>query len=227
MKLLESEWIRTAANQIVGGINHALAMSPGSQKHLKHLENCTFHIHIKGLDTDFYFGVANTAQSTADKDLESTADIYTVKLVEVTDRADAKISGSPISFIKLFSQKNKAVLFQSKELTLEGDSIRIQQILAFISSLQIDWDGLLSTFIGDIPAHFMGSSLRSGLLWGMNFSQSLIRDTEEFIKFELRLLPDKRRAKNQFSAISSLAVDLDKLTARFEKFEAKTNKITK
>ena len=109
-------------------------------------------------------------------------------------------------------------------MRLEGDSVRIQQILAFLSSLKIDWDGLLANFIGDVPAHFLGSSIRAGMLWGLNFSQSLIRDTEEYIKYELRLLPDKKRAIKQFSAITKLSEEVDKLKHRFDQFEKKLSK---
>ena len=223
MKLFGSDWLKAFANQVVRGINSALAMSPGSQKHLKNLENCILKINLSGLESNFYFGVI---KSKLDK-LKGASDIstfkYQVQLVNATESPEVTVSGSPIAFIKLVSQKNKAILFQSKELKLEGDSVRIQQVLGFLGSLKIDWDGLLANFIGDIPAHLIGTSLRSGLIWGLNFSQSLIRDTEEFIKYELRLLPDKRRAKNQFTAIKALATDLEKLTKRFNQLEDKSN----
>lgn len=222
MNVFESDWVKSAANQVVSGVNSALAMSPGSQKQLKNLEGCTLNIHLNGLNSNFYFGVIKSDHQTTGSEGKSA--IYSVALVDTTQVAHAKVSGSPIAFIKLLSQKNKAALFQSKELVLEGDAVRIQQILAFLSSLQIDWDGLLANFIGDVPAHFLGSSIRSGLLWGLNFSQSLMRDTEEFIKYELRLLPDNRRAQKQFSAISSLSNDLEALRLRFESLNAKVNK---
>ena len=220
MKLFGSDWMKSAAKKIVSGINSALAMSPGSQKQLKNLEGCILKLHLKGLDTDFHFGVVKSGQNSQDAEPEKSTFKYRIDLLDPINQTDVMIAGSPIAFIKLISQKNKASLFQSKELSLEGNSVRIQQILAFLNSLQIDWDGLLSTFIGDVPAHLLGSSIRSGLMWGLSFSQSLIRDTEEFIKYELRLLPDNRRAQKQFLAIASLAEDLEMLNKRFEHLEA-------
>lgn len=216
--------MKSVANQVVSGINSALAMSPGSQKHLKNLENCILRINLTGLESDFYFGVTKSEQINKETAPETKLFKYQVQLVEATESPNASITGSPIAFIKLVSQKNKSLLFQSRELKLEGDSVRIQQILAFLSTLKIDWDGLLANFIGDVPAHLLGTSLRSGLIWGLNFSQALFRDTEEFIKYELRLLPDKRRAKKQFSAIQLLSDDLDKLTKRFNQLDLKINK---
>tara|TARA_R110001592_G_scaffold7190_2_gene40569 strand:+ start:21555 stop:22229 length:675 start_codon:yes stop_codon:yes gene_type:complete len=224
MNLFESDWMKSVANQVVSGINSALAMSPGSQKHLKNLEACVLNLHLSGLDSDFYFGVTKLEQHNKEASAEVSPFKYRVQLVDHADKPDVTITGSPIVFIKLVSQKNKASLFQSKELKLEGDSVRIQQILAFLSTLQIDWDGVLANFIGDVPAHLLGSSIRSGMMWGLNFGQSLIRDTEEFIKYELRLLPDKKRAVKQFSAIAKLSEEVDKLKHRFDQFDKKTSK---
>lgn len=217
MKLLESDWVKSIANQLVSALNSALAMAPGAQKHLKNLESCRLKVHLNGLDADLFFGVS---QLETDESAEQTK--YSVQLVEPIDAPDVTVSGSPLAFIKFLTQKNKTALFQTKELTLEGNSVRIQQILSFLASLEIDWEGLLAGFIGDVPAHFLGSSIRSSLLWGLSFSQSLLRDTEEFIKYELRLLPDKQQAKKQFSAITKLSEELEKLKHRFDQLELKT-----
>lgn len=218
MRHTESGWLMSAANQIVSRVNSALAMAPGAQKHLKNLEQCVVRIQVSAIDKAFYFGVVACADSD-EASLEAGQTKYKVQLVQPRDNPDVSLSGSPLSFIKLISQKNKASLFTRKELELQGDAVRIQQIFAFLNTLEIDWDGLLANFIGDVPAHFIGSTLRTGLAWGFSFSQAFIRDAEEYIKFELRLLPDKARASKQFSAISELAKDVDNLKARFDKFE--------
>ena len=217
----ESGWIMAAANQVVSGVNSALAMSPGAQKHLKNLEQCVLKIQLSGLNSTFYFGVVSSSE-VAEAALEPVQTTYKVQLVEPRENPDVSLSGSPLSFIKLLSQKNKASLFKHKELDLQGDAVRIQQIFAFLNTLEIDWDGLLANFIGDVPAHFIGSTLRTGLAWGFNFSQAFIRDAEEYIKYELRLLPDKARASKQFSAIADLAKDVETLKARFDKFDEHT-----
>ncbi len=223
MKFFESDRMKSIANQVVSGINSALAMAPGAQKHLKNLEDCCFNVHLKGLDTNFFFGIEQTEKHAADSSTPEHIK-YRVQLVNQTDSPDVTITASPLTFIKLVTLKNKAILLQTKELQLQGDSVRIQQLLAFLNALEIDWEGLLASFIGDVPAHLLGTTIRSGFMWSLNFSQALRRDTEEFIKYELRLLPDKNRAKKQFSAISKLTEEVDKLKLRFDQFELKTKK---
>lgn len=218
MSLYGTGWRLSVANHLVSSINTALAMAPGAQKHLKNLEACILKLHLSGINLVFYFGVTahtDEAQTT----LESTQTLYKVQLVEPVDNPDVALSGSVVAFMKLLGQRNKSGVFRSKELVLQGDAVRIQQILAFLNALEVDWDGLLANFIGDVPAHFLGTTLRNGFAWGRSFSQSFIRDAEEYIKYELRLLPDKARASKQFSAISELSNDIEKLKARFDKVE--------
>ncbi len=216
MPISDSSWITITARQLTNAINQALAMAPAAQKHLKNLEHCVLKLHLKGLNSTLYFAVereTNTGQTETAR--------YRVFLSEPKDKPDVFLSGSLLNFLKLASQKNKASLFRTKQLELEGDAIRIQQILAFINALEIDWDGALANVIGDVPAHFISTLLRSGISWGLNLSQSFFRDAEEYIKFELRLFPDKARAKLQFSKIASLSNELETLQTRIDALEKK------
>jgi ubiquinone biosynthesis protein UbiJ len=211
-------WILSATNQIVSAVNRALAMSPGAQKHLKNLAQCVFRIQMKGINHSFYFGVTTiTKEQTG---LQTQHPAYKVQLIDASEKVDVTLAGSPLNLLKLIGSQNKALLFNSKALELHGDSVRIQQILAFLSAIEIDWDALLAEFIGDVPAHLIGTSLRTGLTWSLNFSRAFIRDAEEYIKYELRLLPDKLRANKQFVAISELAGNVEALSARLDKLEA-------
>lgn len=222
MSQLELTWLQSFANQVISGINSALAMAPAAQKHLKNLEHCSVKLQITGLNSAFYFGVTPYPESKLAPGGEARAKNYHVQFIDPTDNPEVLLSGSPLSLLKLFSQKDKAQLFKNKELSLQGESVRIQQVLAFIHALEIDWDGLLGKFIGDVPAHLIGTTLRTGLAWGVNLSQAFFRDAEEYIKYELRLLPDKNRARKQFSSIAALANAVQDLNARFDKLETET-----
>lgn len=218
MSVSGTGWRRSAANQLVSSINGALAMAPGAQKHLKNLETCVLKLQLTGINLAFYFGVDGSSASN-ESTPDNIQDIYKVQLVDAVDTPDVCVTGSPLAFMKLLGQRNKVHVFRTKELVLQGDAVRIQQILAFLNALEVDWDGVLAKFIGDVPAHFLGSTLRNSLAWGLSFSQAFIRDAEEYIKYELRLLPDKARAHKQFAAIAELANDIEKLEKRIQNVE--------
>ncbi len=198
------------AKSVEQAINAALTMDAAAQKHLKRLDGCVLAVHVTSTDSTFYFGVKAPESDQPDER-------YLVELLPAQESATIHLGGSILSLVKLTASANKAILFKTKELSLSGDAVRIQQLQSFLSSISIDWEAILANFIGDVPAHFIGSSLRSSLGWGINFSKSLVRDAEEYIKYELRLFPNRAIAQKQFKAIEELQKATDALESRFKK----------
>jgi ubiquinone biosynthesis protein UbiJ len=205
MSSVDTKRLNRIVRALENGINTALAMDPLAQKHLKRMKDCVLEFNIRPPGKVLYVGVDERQQDDG-----STS--FRVKLLGQQNSSDVKIKGSFLSFIKMAATSDKNTLLRTKEIQLTGDSVRIQQVQAFLSVIRVDWEGILSSVIGDIPAHLLGTSLRQGLSFGLSLGQSLLRDAEEFIKYELRLFPNKAAAKKQFAAI-------DKLKEASEKFE--------
>jgi ubiquinone biosynthesis protein UbiJ len=74
----------------------------------------------------------------------------------------------------------------------------------------------LAEAIGEVPAHLITTSLHSSVVWGKSLTGSFKQDLEEFIKYELRLLPSRAMAVAQFEAIDQLRLATDRLEARFK-----------
>jgi ubiquinone biosynthesis protein UbiJ len=219
MTQMDNKRLNKIIKAVESAINTALAMDPIAQKHLKRLKDCTLAINISAPGKLLYVGVE---EHLTEADPESA---YRVTLLGTQNQSDVEIKGRLLSFIKLAATSDKNTLLRTKEIQMSGDSIRIQQIQAFLSVVRVDWEGILSSVIGDIPAHIIGTSLRHGLSFGLNLGQSLIRDAEEFIKYELRLFPNKAVANKQFTAINKLQEASDKLEQKI-KARLKTNKRT-
>lgn len=199
MSQTDSKRINKIAKALESGINTALAMDPLAQKHLKRLKDCTVAINISSPGKVLHVGVAQQAPK---EDEEQPS--YRVSLLAPQDCCDVEIKASLLSFIKLAATSDKNTLLRTQEVQMSGDSVRIQQVQGFLTIIKVDWEGILSSVIGDIPAHIIGTSLRQSLSFGLSLGQSLLRDAEEFIKYELRLFPNKAAAKKQFKAITKL-----------------------
>jgi ubiquinone biosynthesis protein UbiJ len=213
VSLIDTNLLNTIASAFETAINTALAMDPLAQKHLKRMRDCTLAISISSPRKMLYVGVE---AKNLEQDAVHTEETYCVKLLAPIESSDVQIKGSLLSFIKLASSSNKSILFKTRELQLSGDSVRIQQIQSFLSVIKVDWEGILASIVGDIPAHIIGSSVRQGLNFSLNLGQSLLRDAEEFIKYELRLFPNKAAAKKQFAAIDRLCEATEKLERRIK-----------
>ncbi|MFT6123779.1 MAG: ubiquinone biosynthesis protein UbiJ [Oleiphilaceae bacterium] len=200
MSFIDPTLIQKAAPTIEKAINLALSMDPAAQKKLNLLQGCIFEVAITAPKQVLFFGSIDGK----------------VVILPPQDTSSVCLSGRAFAFIKLASTKNKASLFKNKEIILSGDAVRAQQIQGFMASVNIDWEGILASFIGDAPAHIFGSSLRQSLSFGKKLSQSFISDLEEFIKYEVRLIPSKALAKAQFETIDQLRLATDRLEARLK-----------
>jgi len=208
MSFIDPAFIQKVAPSIEKAINLALSMDPVSQKKLNLLQGCILEVSITTPKQTLFFG------SEGGK----------VVILPPQDSSSVCLSGNAFSLIKLANYQDKTSLFKNKEIILSGDAVRAQQIQGLMGSVNIDWEGILAALIGDVPAHFIGTSLRQSLAFGKNISQSFINDLEEFIKYEVRLIPSKALAKTQFEAIDQLRLATDRLEARLKQAFKQTQK---
>ena len=201
MGMFDSPLLHLSAPAVEKALNLALAMDPSAPTKLKPLRGCILEIHISSAHSSIFLGVNDNQ----------------IVLLPKSDMPSVRLAGTALAFVKLASYSDRNSLFKAKEICLSGDSVRAQQIRNFVSSINIDWEGVLAEVIGDVPAHFFGTTLRQGLSWSKMLSQSLRRDIEEFIKYEVRLFSSKALAKTQYDAIEQVRLATEQLDARFTK----------
>lgn len=198
MSLFTQPLIQKLAPSLERAINKALSMDPAASKKLKPLSGCILEINIESLKQSLFIGA---------KDGE-------VLLLSADKAPTVTLSGSVSALIKLALLKDSSTLFKQRQIAFSGDAVRAQQIQIFASSLNVDWEGLLADVIGDTPARFLSTGTRQSLMFLQNFSQNFVRDIEDYIKYELRLLPSRAGAAKQFEAIDQLRLASDRLEAR-------------
>lgn len=199
-----------ATQGLSGAINIALAKDPVARKKLNGLRDCVLELHLKNLNQSLFIAVQNER----------------IAVLKDAQKASLRLSGNLIAFIKLATQDDKRALFQSEDIVLTGDAVRAQQILHLIEALDIDWEAIIADVLGDIPAHAIGTGLKKSWAWTQKLSATLLRDLEEYVKYELRLFPSKPLAKRQFDKIDQLRLATDRLEARMKKL-FKANKAEK
>lgn len=198
MSFLDLPFFQHLSPTIEKSLNMALSVDPAAAQKLKPLDQCVLEIHFRSLKRSIFM----------------QADAGSIKLVGAEQGAHVTLSGTTMAFIKLAGKRDVNALFRSRELSMSGDAVRAQQIQSFARSIDLDWEALLAEVIGDVPAHFLSNSVRQGITWSRHFGQSFARDLEEFVKYEVRMLPGKAIAASQFEAIDQLRLATDRLEAR-------------
>jgi len=135
--------------------------------------------------------------------------------------ADASLHGSTFNFVQLLRKKDQSLA--EAAIDIQGDQALAEECLNLARELEIDWEELLSGFIGDIAAHEIGRQGRRFGRWTKKVHQSMLRNTREFLHYESRAVVNEEEVE-QFGAevaqldeaVSHLEVRIQTLKARLE-----------
>lgn len=180
-------------------INHALALDETMPEKMVPLHGKVVEIVISPLNVVFYIRF-HYDQLQLLSQYEGSADVI--------------IHSSPLGLIRL------SVLPASKVRSLFNDSIRIsgdvllgQRVKTLFDSLDIDWEGHLAHFTGDVVAHQVGSLFRKGIAFKKQIRSSLKRNVTEFLQEERRLFPPREEVEDFFHDVDDVALQLERLIA--------------
>jgi ubiquinone biosynthesis protein UbiJ len=187
-------------------INQALKLDIGSSQKLGLLDGKIFRIDLDGLDLQFFILPSENAL---------------MLMGHYDGIATTQIRGYPSDFVELLMANDAGSALINGNITLQGDSASLLELQAILHNLDLDWEAELAKVVGDISAHQIGKAVRSGLQWGKQTHNSLMRQTEEYIHEEGRLLPPSAEIEDFFSDVSKLKDDTDRLAAKITKFGKK------
>ena len=180
-------------------INHALALDPSTVSKIKALQGSVLQIIISPLNVYFFIMFEN-----GQLELRPSFDA----------KPDTVIPSSPLGLIRL------SILPASKVRSLFNDKIRMsgnielgQRVKQLIDELDIDWEGHLALFTGDVVAHQLGSVFRQGLAFKRQISGSLRHNVTEYLQEESRTFPSKEEVHDFFNDIDTLSLDTERLAA--------------
>lgn len=180
-------------------INHTLALDETSPFKIESLHGKTIEIIIDSLGAHFFIHFA-------DKQLQLRADSPAA--------ADTTIHSSPLGLIRL------SLLPASKARSLFNDKIRItgdlelgQSVKQLFDELDIDWEGHLAHFTGDVIAHQVGTMIKKGLAFQYHLTSSFRQSFVEFLQEEQRFFPSREEADDFFNDIDTLVLDVERLEA--------------
>lgn len=125
--------------------------------------------------------------------------------------AHCTLRGSWIDFLEIAEDEQR--LFGAK-VSIQGDHHWLVELKSILTSLDIDWEGLLANYLGDIPAYQIGQCFRSTKSYAKHTSALLCDDLSDYIHEELRLLPAKPELDYFYHSVDDLRLRVDRLNAR-------------
>jgi len=181
-------------------INHGLALDESMPAKIEKLHGKRLQIIIRPLNVSFFM---------------QFADHQVCLLTEQESVPDTVIKSSPLGLIRL------SLLPASKVRSLFNDSIDIsgdvelgQQVKKLFDEVDIDWEGHLARFTGDVVAFQVGSFVRQSLSFRKQVSESIGQTMTEYLQEEARFFPTAEEANDFYKDIDELSLKMERLLVR-------------
>lgn len=183
-------------------INHALALDESMPTKMAALDGRVLEIIISPLNVNFFIRFTqNELCLCADNE----------------GLADTVIRSSPLGLIRL------SLLPASKTRSLFNDDVKIsgnvelgQNVKKLFDDLDIDWEGHLARFTGDVVAYQLGSFVRQGFDFKRQLSSSMRHNLTEYLQEELRAFPPREEINDFYKDVDALSLSVERLAAHVD-----------
>lgn len=185
-------------------LNRNIAASSAARKLCRQLEGKTLAMHLTGVPLNIQF----------------RSDGERMSLDTAQGEANATLSGSPLSFMRLAGPSPESAL-RSGAVHIEGDAEVAQAFSELLKHARPDLEEELSRVVGDVAAHQIGNFARSALAFGRRASDTFARNVAEYLQEEGRDLPTRVEADEFTAGVDAIRDDVDRLEARLALLEAR------
>ena len=102
-------------------------------------------------------------------------------------------------------------------LAIRGRVHLLEEVRDLFFDLDIDWEGELARWLGDVPAHSLAEGLKRMARWGLRAQEEMRADIAEYVFEEARLLPGRQQLDTLRDHLTELEVAADRLEARLNR----------
>lgn len=183
-------------------INQAIRLDERMPEALRALDGSVLKIVVTPLNTHFFVHFQETELRLLDT-YHSTP--------------DTTIHSSPLGLIRLsLLPASKARSLFNNSVRIDGDVELGQQVKKLFDSMDIDWEGHLANFTGDVVAYQIGSMVRGSLRFKKHFVESMRLNVTEYVQEEVRLFPSRKELDYFYNAVDDLTLQVERLQAQLD-----------
>lgn len=135
------------------------------------------------------------------------------------DTVDAGIEGPSHEWLALLAADDAASALINGKLKMQGDSSLFLELKTIAAQIDLDWEGYIARFIGDVPAHLAGKAAGSLMGFGQQARQTLLRTVDNFLHEEARILPTRIECENLYTQLRDLEMHIDRLEAKTKRYK--------
>ncbi|MEM7407187.1 MAG: SCP2 sterol-binding domain-containing protein [Pseudomonadota bacterium] len=127
---------------------------------------------------------------------------------------EIELAASPVNLLKMALPGRAEDLIRAGDVRVRGDAARLQELQAWLRSLDPDIEEWLSAYIGDVAAHQTGNAARHLQDWIATRGHDLQADISEFLTHEIDVVVTDDEMRMWVREVDLLRNDLARLEAR-------------
>jgi ubiquinone biosynthesis protein UbiJ len=135
------------------------------------------------------------------------------------EKIEAGIEGPSQEWLALLTAEDAASALINGKLKIQGDSRLFLELKDIGEQIDLDWEGYIARFIGDVPAHLAGKAANSLMGFGKQARQTLLRTVDDFLHEEARLVPTRIECENFYAQLRDLEMHIDRIEAKTKRYK--------
>ena len=133
----------------------------------------------------------------------------------IEEEVDVIVAGSPSALLGMVSSEK----IGAGNVQITGNVGLAQNLQTIFKQLDVDWEELLSRYIGDIAAHKLGNIAKQLNQFFVRTGRTIGMDISEYLRFEKNAVLDETELEEFNQAVDHLRNDVERLSKRFERLD--------
>lgn len=189
-------------NTIIAGINRYLKCDPERAQDLQGIDAKIVSITLKELNTSTTFRINNNLLQAID---------------DAEIRPDVKIIASLKILPDYFLGVDQNQFIKNGDLEIVGDSHVASTFHNVLKGIEIDWEDLLSRYIGDVAASQIGMAVGKTQGFINRLGDNLRLDVRDYVQDELQIAATQAEVEDFIKQVNKTAAKLDQLEKRVDR----------
>jgi ubiquinone biosynthesis protein UbiJ len=189
-------------NFIEAELNRCIGESTAARELLARLRGTSFAVHVEGLGL--------TAVLHADDER--------LRIDSDDANASATLRATPLDLLRLLRADGVSGVKRTRA-DLSGDLEVAERFAKLLKLARPDLEEEVAKWIGDVPAHALGTGVREVGAWLERAAGALRMTTAEYLQEESRAMPAPLEAQAHFRDVERLRDDVERAAARLARLE--------
>lgn len=141
-----------------------------------------------------------------------------VELLADPQTPDCIVSGNLFSLFKVSQAKGNSIAIIKNAIDISGDNQVGEALQNILSELDIDWEELLSKYVGDVFAHKISLHLHNSKNFTKNTLLNLGNQFKNYMQSESRNLPTSEEVERFIQDVITLQYDVDHIERLLQEY---------